>query len=68
MKPRIRHLAYTLAAIALLFMGWQAHRVALYVAEVHAKAKTCDEIDCLAVKDAAAVMVANGLPVTRGMK
>ena len=63
MKPRIRHLAYPLAAISLLFIGWQAHRVALYVAEVHAKAKTCDEIDCLAVKDAANVMLATGLPV-----
>jgi hypothetical protein len=65
---RIRHLAYTFAAVALLFMGWQAHRVALYVQAVHEKARTCDEIDCLAVKDAAAVMVRNDLPVTRGMK
>jgi len=63
---KIRYAAYTLVSILLLFMGWQAHRVALYVAEVHAKAKTCDEIDCLAVKDAAAVMVANGLPAVRG--
>lgn len=68
MKLRIRYIAYTTAAISLLFMGWQTHRVALYVAEVHAKAKTCDEIDCLAVKDAAKVMLANGLPVTGGMK
>jgi hypothetical protein len=63
---RIRHLAYTLTAIALLFMGWQAHRTYLYVVAVHEKARTCDEIDCLAVKDAAAVMVANGLPAVRG--
>jgi hypothetical protein len=68
MKPRIRHLAYTFAAVVLLFMGWQAHRTYLYVQAVHEKARTCDEIDCLAVKDAAAVMVANDLPVTRGMK
>ena len=63
---KIRYIAYTFAAVMLLFMGWQAHRVALYVAEVHAKAKTCEEIDCLAVKDYAAVMVANGLPVLGG--
>jgi hypothetical protein len=65
---KIRYLAYSIISISLLFMGWQAHRTYLYVAAVHEKARTCDEIDCLAVKDAAAVMVANGLPVTRGMK
>jgi len=63
---KIRYLAYSIISISLLFMGWQAHRTYLYVVAVHEKARTCDEIDCLAVKDAAAVMVANGLPVVRG--
>jgi hypothetical protein len=63
---KIRYAAYSIISISLLFMGWQAHRTYLYVAAVHEKARTCDEIDCLAVKDAAAVMVANGLPAVRG--
>lgn len=62
---KIRYAAYSIISISLLFMGWQAHRTYLYVQAVHEKARTCDEIDCLAVKDAAKVMLANGLPAVK---
>lgn len=62
---RLRYIAYTIATIVLLNIGWYAHEVAYYVQDIQAKAAVCDEIDCLAVKDAAKTMMANGLPVVR---
>lgn len=62
---KIRYLFYTAATIGLMSIGWYAHAVAYYVQDVREKAAVCDEIDCMAVKDAAKTMLANGLPVVR---
>ena len=62
---KIRYVFYTAATIGLLSIGWYAHQVALYVQDVHAKAAMCDKLDCYAMDEAAKVMLANGLPVTR---
>lgn len=62
---RLRYIAYTSATIGLLSIGWYAHQVALYVQDVREKAAMCDKLDCYAMDEAAKVMLANGLPVTR---
>lgn len=62
---RLRYIAYTLATIALLNIGWYAHAVAYYVQDIKAKAEMCDKIDCYAVAHAADTMLANGLPVVK---
>ena len=62
---KLRYIAYTAATIGLMSVGWYAHQVAIYVQDVHAKAAMCDKLDCYAMDEAAKVMLANGLPVTR---
>lgn len=62
---RLRYIAYTATTIGLMSIGWYAHQVALYVQDIHAKAAMCDKLDCYAMDEAAKIMLANGLPVTR---